>query len=84
MRYWVANHETVHLGVDLQSANIFKNMWVVNCPDFSRIKQQIIDEFGKIPKRVKLLNCVGGGSSAPMVFGVNLWIISKNLSTLVL
>ena len=24
----------------------------------------MIEEFGKIPKRVKLLNCVGGGSSA--------------------
>ena len=24
---------------------------------------QVKEEFGKIPKRMKLLNCVGGGSS---------------------
>ena len=25
---------------------------------------QVIEEFGKIPKKLKLINCVGGGSSA--------------------
>ena len=28
------------------------------------LKSQIIDEFGSIPKKVKLYNCVGGGSSS--------------------
>ena len=28
------------------------------------LKQQIKEEFKKIPKRIKLINCVGGGSSA--------------------
>ena len=26
--------------------------------------EQVKEEFGKIPKKMKLLNCVGGGSSA--------------------
>ena len=29
-----------------------------------KLKIQIINEFGKLPKKVKLINCVGGGSSA--------------------
>ena len=33
--------------------------WVSNC-DLVQVK----DEFGKIPKKLKLINCVGGGSSA--------------------
>ena len=28
------------------------------------LKNQIFDEFGKIPKKLKLYNCVGGGSSS--------------------
>ncbi len=35
------------------------------------LKAQLIDEFGSIPKKLKLYNCVGGGSS-------NLWIMIKN------
>ena len=28
------------------------------------LKLQLKEEFGKVPKKLKLLNCVGGGSSA--------------------
>ena len=39
-------------------------MWLV-CSQISReLKIQILDEFGNIPKRLKLYNCVGGGSSS--------------------
>ena len=66
MRYWVANHETVHLGVgSTVSANIFVKICGWSTSQISReLKKQMIEEFGKIPKKVKLLNCVGGGSSA--------------------
>ena len=66
MRYWVSNHEKVHLGVgSTVSANIFVKICGWSTAQISReLKKQMIDEFGKIPKKVKLLNCVGGGSSA--------------------
>ena len=66
MRYWVANHEKVHLGVgSTVRASIFVKICGWSTAQISReLKQQMIDEFGKIPKKVKLLNCVGGGSSA--------------------
>ena len=62
----MANHETVHLGVgSTVSAKIFVKICGWSTTQISReLKQQMIDEFGKIPKKVKLLNCVGGGSSA--------------------
>ena len=28
------------------------------------LKVQLIDEFGSVPKKLKLYNCVGGGSSS--------------------
>ena len=34
------------------------------------MKKQVMDEFGEVPKDKKLINCVGGGSSA-QVFGMN-------------
>ena len=47
------------------SANIFVKICGWSTAQISReLKKQMIDEFGKIPKKVKLLNCVGGGSSA--------------------
>ena len=66
MRYWVSNCETVHLGVgSTVSANIFVKICGWSTAQISReLKKQMIDEFGKIPNKVKLLNCVGGGSSA--------------------
>jgi tryptophan synthase beta subunit len=47
------------------SANIFVKICGWSTSQISReLKKQIINEFGKIPNKVKLLNCVGGGSSA--------------------
>ena len=66
MRYWVSNCDTTHLGVgSTVSANIFVKICGWSTAQISReLKKQIIKEFKKIPKKVKLLNCVGGGSSA--------------------
>ena len=66
MRYWVSNCDTTHLGVgSTVSANIFVKICGWSTSQISReLKKQIINEFGKIPNKVKLLNCVGGGSSA--------------------
>ena len=35
-----------------------------HCSNFQGIKTQLIKEFKKMPKKIKLINCVGGGSSA--------------------
>ena len=66
MRYWVSNCDTTHLGVgSTVSANIFVKICGWSTAQISReLKKQMIDEFGEIPNKVKLLNCVGGGSSA--------------------
>ena len=66
MRYWVSNNETTHLGVgSTVGANIFVKICGWSTAQISReLKKQILDEFGEFPKKVKLLNCVGGGSSA--------------------
>ena len=66
MRYWVSNNDKVHLGVgSTVSANIFVKICGWSTTQISReLKKQILDEFGEFPKKVKLLNCVGGGSSA--------------------
>ena len=66
MRYWVSNNDTTHLGVgSTVGANIFVKICGWSTAQISReLKKQILDEFGEFPKTVKLLNCVGGGSSA--------------------
>ena len=66
MRYWVSNNDTTHLGVgSTVGANIFVKISGWSTAQISReLKKQILDEFGEFPKKVKLLNCVGGGSSA--------------------
>ena len=46
-------------------ANIFTKISAFSTAQISReLIVQIKDEFGEIPKKLKLLNCVGGGSSA--------------------
>ena len=66
MRYWVSNNDTTHLGVgSTVGANIFVKICGWSTAQISReLKKQILDNFGEFPKKVKLLNCVGGGSSA--------------------
>ena len=52
--------------------NIFVKICGWSTAQISReLKKQIKQEFKKIPKKIKLINCVGGGSSA-YGFGVNL------------
>ncbi len=66
MRYWVANNDTTNLCVgSTVGPNIFIKICAWSTAQISReLMMQVKEEFGKIPKKMKLLNCVGGGSSA--------------------
>jgi tryptophan synthase beta subunit len=66
MRYWVANCQSTHMVVgSTVGPNIFVKICAWSTAQISReLKVQMINVFRKIPKRVKLINCVGGGSSA--------------------
>ena len=66
MRYWVSNCDTTHMCVgSTVGPNIFIKICAWSTAQISReLITQLKDEFGKIPKKLKLLNCVGGGSSA--------------------
>ena len=66
MRYFVANCESTHLVV---GSAVGPAVWIRICAwAAAQISKELIvqikDEFGKIPKKLKLLNCIGGGSSA--------------------
>ncbi len=66
MRYWVSNCDTTHMCV---GSTVGPNIFVKICGwSTSQISKELIlqieDEFGKIPKKLKLFNCVGGGSSS--------------------
>ena len=66
MRYWVSNCDTTHMCVgSTVGPNIFIKICGWSTSQISReLYIQIINEFGKIPKKLKLINCVGGGSSS--------------------
>ena len=66
MRYWVSNCDTTHMCVgSTVGPNIFIKICAWSTAQISReLMLQIKNEFGKIPKKLKLINCVGGGSSA--------------------
>jgi len=66
MRYWVSNCDKVHLGVgSTVGPNIFVKICGWSTAQISReLIKQINYEFKNIPKKLKLINCVGGGSSA--------------------
>ena len=66
MRYWVSNCDTTHMCVgSTVGPNIFIKICAWSTAQISReLIKQIKEEFGKFPKKVKLINCVGGGSSA--------------------
>ena len=66
MRYWVSNCDTTHMCVgSTVGPNIFVKICGWSTSQISReLKKQILEEFGKIPKKLKLYNCVGGGSSS--------------------
>tara|TARA_Y100001970_G_scaffold129949_1_gene160223 strand:- start:3366 stop:4595 length:1230 start_codon:yes stop_codon:yes gene_type:complete len=66
MRYWVSNCDTTHMCVgSTVGPNIFVKICGWSTSQISReLMIQIKREFGRIPKKIKLLNCVGGGSSS--------------------
>jgi len=66
MRYWVANCQSSHLVVgSTVGPNIFVKICAWSTAQISReLMVQMNNVFGKIPQKVKLINCVGGGSSA--------------------
>ena len=66
MRYWVSNCDTTHMCVgSTVGPNIFIKICAWSTAQISReLIFQVKKEFEKIPKKLKLINCVGGGSSA--------------------
>ena len=66
MRYWVANCDTTHMCVgSTVGPNIFVKICAWSTAQISReLMVQVKNVFGKIPQKLKLINCVGGGSSA--------------------
>ena len=79
MRFWVANCDTTAMCVgSTVGPNIFVRICGWSTSQISReLKSQILSEFGHMPKKLKLYNCVGGGVQV-LVFGMNLWIMIKN------
>ena len=82
MRYYVSNCDTTHLAVGSAiGANIFSKICVYSTSQISiELKKQLIQQFGTIPK-LKLINVIGGGSSA-LGSGMNLLIAIKNMLNL--
>ncbi len=66
MRYWVSNCDTTHMCVgSTVGPNIFVKICGWSTSQISReLKKQIKNQFNRFPKKIKLINCVGGGSSA--------------------
>ena len=66
MRHWVANCDTTAMCVgSTVGPAIFVRICGWSTSQISReLKVQLINEFGSIPKKLKLYNCVGGGSSS--------------------
>ncbi len=66
MRYWVSNCDTTAMCVgSTVGPNIFVKICGWSTSQISReLKIQLKNEFGQIPKKLKLYNCVGGGSSS--------------------
>ena len=66
MRYWVSNCDTTHMCVgSTVGPNIFIKICAWSTAQISReLIVQMNQVFGNVPKKIKLINCVGGGSSA--------------------
>ena len=66
MRYWVSNCDNTHMCVgSTVGPNIFVKICGWSTAQISKeLKAQLKEKFKKIPKKLKLINCVGGGSSA--------------------
>mgnify|MGYP006078259637 FL=1 len=79
MRWWTAENEVSHLCVgSTVGPTIFVKICAWSTAQISReMKKQVLDEFGEIPKDMKLINCVGGGSSAAGFW--NEWMDDSNV-----
>ena len=79
IRYWVANCDTTHMAIgSTVGPNIFIKICAWSTAQISKeLKSQLISYFGSVPKKLKLLNCVGGGSSAAGFF--NEFIDDENI-----
>ena len=66
MRYWVSNCDNTHMCVgSTVGPNIFVKICGWSTAQISReLKIQLKQKFKKLPNKIKLINCVGGGSSA--------------------
>jgi tryptophan synthase beta chain len=66
MRYWVANCDKSHLVVgSVVGPNIFQKICAWSVSQISKeLKIQIKQTFKKMPKKLKLVSAVGGGSSS--------------------
>jgi len=66
MRFWVSNCDTTAMCVgSTVGPNIFVKICGWSTAQISKeLKIQLKSEFKKFPKKIKLINCVGGGSSA--------------------
>ena len=66
MRFWVSNCDSTHMCVgSTVGPNIFVKICGWSTSQISReLKIQLKAQFKKIPNKIKLINCVGGGSSA--------------------
>jgi len=66
MRYWVSNCDNTHMCVgSTVGPNIFVKICGWSTAQISKeLKLQLKSEFKEMPKKIKLINCVGGGSSA--------------------
>ena len=66
MRYWVSNCHNTHLAIgSTVGPNIFIKICGWSTSQISReLTVQVKQEFGKIPTKLKLINCIGGGSSS--------------------
>ena len=78
IRYWVSNCDKVHMGIgSLVGPNIFVKICGWSTAQISReLKVQLEEEFGEIPNKLKLINCVGE-DLVHMVFGVSFLIMTK-------
>ena len=66
MRYWVSTCDFSHMAIgSTVGPNIFIKICAWSTAQISKeLMVQVKKEFGKVPKKLKLINCVGGGSSA--------------------
>ena len=73
MRWWTAENEAAHLCVgSTVGPTIFVKICAWSTAQISReMKKQVLKEFGTVPKDMKLINCVGGGSSAAGTIAVS-------------